>query len=279
MRSVTVARPLCWLASYLKSSVFFWTQVYITQNCHSKRTWVGTEFSILIEHDDRSSSIISFKMPVTEKLSVISIWITVEHHVIENVQSFPWFCSQIEIKKKFMRLVFKFCVNDKTIVKIEISYMSKQIKEICFHILLKYWAEKYTKLEMCVGAYANGATTAIYTGDGQNNGNASQYREKTPCVGCTEWTLVVNIFCYSFVCLHCVVPGSVHYRLCLVTFHTKVLQNGRPVRFLKETDCWWALSCSICNQNGQLNRCIQSSSSQGFDGILNSWEGLISWEE
>jgi hypothetical protein len=28
VRSVAVVRPLCWLASYLKSSVFFWTQVY-----------------------------------------------------------------------------------------------------------------------------------------------------------------------------------------------------------------------------------------------------------
>jgi hypothetical protein len=26
--SVAVVRPLCWLANYLKSSVFFWTQVY-----------------------------------------------------------------------------------------------------------------------------------------------------------------------------------------------------------------------------------------------------------
>jgi hypothetical protein len=77
-----------------------------------------------------------------------------------------------------------------------------------------------------------------YTGDGQNNGNTREYLNKTPCVGCTERTLIVSIFYYSFVCLHCVVPVSVHYRFCLITVHTKVLQNGRPVRFLKETDSW-----------------------------------------
>ena len=59
-----------------------------------------------------------------------------------------------------MRLEFKFCVNDKTIVKIEISYMSI----FFFHILLKYWAEKYMKWKMYIGAYVNGATTAIYRG-------------------------------------------------------------------------------------------------------------------
>jgi hypothetical protein len=49
------------------------------------------------------------------------------------------------------------------------------------------------------------------TENGQNNGNARQYRNKTPCVGCTERTLVVTIVCYTFVCLHCVVPVSVRY--------------------------------------------------------------------
>jgi hypothetical protein len=43
---------------------------------------------------------------------------------------------------------------------------------------------------------------------------------------------------YSFVCLHCVVSMSVHYKFCLVTVHMKVLQNGRLVRFSKGTDCW-----------------------------------------
>jgi hypothetical protein len=66
--------------------------------------------------------------------------------MFENVQSFPLFCIQTEIKKKFMRLMYKFCVNDKTVVKTEISYMSKRIEEIFFRILLKYWAEKYMKM-------------------------------------------------------------------------------------------------------------------------------------
>ena len=32
---------------------------------------------------------------------------------------------------------------------------------------------------------------------------------------------------YPFICLYCVVPVSVHYRLYLVTVHMKVLQNGK----------------------------------------------------
>jgi len=103
-----------------------------------------------------------------------------------------------------------------------------------------------------------------------------EYRNKIPCVGCTERTLVVSVFFYSFVCLHCVLPVSVHYSFCLVTFHMKVLKNGRLVRFSKETDCLRALNCSICNQNGQLIRCIQSSSSKGFDETHKSWEDIIS---
>ena len=60
--------------------------------------------------------------------------------------------------------------------------------------------------------------------DGQNNGNTGQYRNKTVCVGCTEHQLCLH---YSFVYLCCVVPLSVLYRLYLVTFHMKVLQNGK----------------------------------------------------
>jgi hypothetical protein len=49
-------------------------------------------------------------------------------------------------------------------------------------------------------------------------------------------TLFFSIFRYSFVCLRCEVPMSVHYRLCSVTVRKKVLQNGRFVRFSKKTD-------------------------------------------
>ena len=69
------------------------------------------------------------------------------------------------------------------------------------------------------------------TGDGHNNGNTSQYRNTAVCVGCTERTLLVSIFRSSFVCLRCVVPVSVHYRVCLVTVRMKGLQNGRFLRF------------------------------------------------
>jgi len=60
---------------------------------------------------------------------------------------------------------------------------------------------------------------------------------KTVCVGCTERTLVLSIFHYSFVCLCCIVLVSVHYILCLVAVCMKILQNGRLVRFSKRTYC------------------------------------------
>jgi hypothetical protein len=37
----------------------------------------------------------------------------------------------------------------------------------------------------------------------------------------------VSIFHYSFVCLRCAVPVSLHYRLCSVTVRKEVLQNER----------------------------------------------------
>ena len=68
---------------------------------------------------------------------------------------------------------------------------------------------------------------------------------------------------------------SVYYSLCLVTVRTKVPQNGRLVRFSKPTDCWCGFSWSICKQNGHCVGCIQSSSSQVYDGIHKSWEDII----
>jgi hypothetical protein len=78
-----------------------------------------------------------------------------------------------------------------------------------------------------------------------------------------------------FVCLCCVVPLSMHYRLCLVTVCMRVLQNGRLVRFSKRTDFWCAFSWSICNQNGHFIRCTQSSSFQDYV-VHKSWEDIIS---
>jgi hypothetical protein len=99
------------------------------------------------------------------------------------------------------------------------------------------------------------------------NGNTFQYRNKTGCVGCTDRILTVSTVHYCFVCLCCVVPVSVRYRLCLVTVCMKLPQNRRLARFTKRTHCWCAFSWSICNQIGQLIGCIQSSSFQGYDGI------------
>jgi len=84
------------------------------------------------------------------------------------------------------------------------------------------------------------------------------------------WLHWNNISCeylpLFFVSLRCVVPVSKYYRLCLVTVRTKVLQNGRLVRFSKTTDCWCMFSWSVSNRNSPV-RCIQSSSIQGYDGI------------
>jgi hypothetical protein len=110
--------------------------------------------------------------------------------------------------------------------------------------------------------------------DGQNNGSIRQYRNQTVCVGCTERTSVVSTLRYCLVCLCCVVPVSKHYILCLVTLRMEVLQNGRLVRFSKQTECWWAFSCSICNQNGHNIRYIQSISFRDYDGKHISWETL-----
>jgi len=89
-------------------------------------------------------------------------------------------------------------------------------------------------------------------------------------------TLIANIFRYSFICLRCVVPVSVHYSLCLVTLCRKVLLNWRLVKLSDRTQCWCAFSWSICNQNGHCVRCIQSSSSIRCDGIHKSWEDVVS---
>jgi hypothetical protein len=66
--------------------------------------------------------------------------------------------------------------------------------------------------------------------------------------GIKVFVFSMSTFRYSFVCLHCVVPVSVHYRLCLVTVCVKVLQNGRLVIFSKLTDCRCVFSCSVFNQ-------------------------------
>ena len=114
-------------------------------------------------------------------------------------------------------------------------------------------------------------------GDGQNSRNTRHYRNTAVCVGCTKRTLVVSVFRYSFVCSHCFMPMALHYRLCLVTFRAKVLQNWSLVRCSKRTDCCYAFSWSNCNQNSHSVRCIQSSSIHGYDGMgrLHQLRGTV----
>ena len=67
----------------------------------------------------------------------------------------------------------------------------------------------------------------------QNLTNPSELKLVEGCVKrtlipySTERTLGESIFRYSFVCLSCVVPVSMHYRLCLVRVRMTVLINGR----------------------------------------------------
>ena len=107
---------------------------------------------------------------------------------------------------------------------------------------------------------------------GQKNIN-----KKIVCVGCTERTLVVSILHYYFICLHCVVQVSMHYRLCLITVYIKVLQNGRLVRFSKRTDGWYTFSWSIYNQNVDFVSCIQTNSFQGYDLLTYLLHGADSF--
>ena len=84
-----------------------------------------------------------------------------------------------------------------------------------------------------------------------------------------------HIFYYSFVCLCCVVPVSVHYILCLVTVCKKVLQNGRLLRFSDRTDFWCTLTGAYVTKMATIS-CIQISNYQGYDDIHKSWEDIIS---
>jgi len=130
-------------------------------------------------------------------------------------------------------------------------------------------------IDMFLNIWCISYTSAVtYAGDGQNNGNTRQYRNRTVCVGCTERTLVVNILHYSFFCLHCIVPALMHCRWCLVTVHIKVLQNARLVRFSNRTDSWCMFSWSVYNQISHFLLCIQISSFWGYDSVHKSWEDI-----
>ena len=91
-----------------------------------------------------------------------------------------------------------------------------------------------------------------------------------------HWKKLSCIF-FNLVCLCCIVPVSIHYRLCLATVCMKALQNGKLVRFSKTTHCWCAFSWSICNQNGHSVRCIQSGRIRGCGGMgtLHQLRGIV----
>ena len=72
--------------------------------------------------------------------------------------------------------------------------------------------------------------------DGQNRLETLDSIGITLCDDCTKKENISCIFRYSFVCLRCAVPLSMHCRFCLVTVRMKVLHNRRRVRFSKSTN-------------------------------------------
>ena len=130
---------------------------------------------------------------------------------------------------------------------------------------LRQWLQECASLS-CIACLVN--ITVLSTGNGQNNGNTRQYRNKTLCW--LHWKNISCIFRYSFVCLYCVVPVS------QIVFSNRSYGSGRLVGFSKRTNCWRVFSWSISNQNGHFVRCVQCSSFQGYGGIHKSWEDIIS---
>jgi hypothetical protein len=79
--------------------------------------------------------------------------------------------------------------------------------------------------------------------------------EKLDIIGknCLYWLHLKNISCecrYSFVCLRCVVPVSVHYRLCLLTFRTNI------VRVVKSRRMRWAGHVTRMGENRVVHRVL-----------------------
>ena len=105
-----------------------------------------------------------------------------------------------------------------------------------------------------------------------DNGNTGQCRNKTLCW--LPWKNISCVFRYSFVCLCCVVPVSVQYRLCLVTVGMNTAKWKTSQIFKEGRLFGCAFSWSICNQDAHFIRCMQSSSFQGYDDKHKSWEDI-----
>ena len=104
------------------------------------------------------------------------------------------------------------------------------------------------------------------------NGNTRHYRNKTVCVGCTEPSLVVSIFCYSFVCLHCVVPVSLQHRLCLVTVCMKELK----IEGLSDFQRGQIIGACLVGASVTKTTTVLGVSRAGYAGICRSWEDILS---
>ena len=96
----------------------------------------------------------------------------------------------------------------------------------------------------------------------------------TVCFGCNGTILVVKIFRYSFVCLRCVVPVSMHYRLCLVTVRVKVLQNRRLSDFQRGQFVCASVAGACVTKTVTLLG-VSRGAVAVVDGIRKSWEDVI----
>jgi len=105
------------------------------------------------------------------------------------------------------------------------------------------------------------------TADGQNNGNTTQYRNKTVCVGYIEITSVLSGVILLFIYLR--LSASVNAR-------KNVFSNSSCDSTAKWGTCHFfrgtAFSWSICNQYSNFYRCVQSSIVQGHASIHKSWK-------
>ena len=70
----------------------------------------------------------------------------------------------------------------------------------------------------------------LNTGDGQNNGNTTVYRNKTVCIGLSERTLVVSFLILLF--MLCSATVNALYRLCFIRVHMTVLVTFSEDRLL-----------------------------------------------
>ena len=84
----------------------------------------------------------------------------------------------------------------------------------------------------------------------------------------------MRIFHYSLVCSRCVVPVSVHYRLCLVTVRVKVLQNKRLSDYQRGQFVCASLAGACVTKTATLLGVSRAEVAM-VNGIRRSWGDVI----